>query len=119
MSTSTKEEKKKFGKKDMAAMLSGNLAMMKEFAKSNPKLLAMIDEQEKKLKDAMGEDKVVGPCAGCKESKTVQSKNYDYEYARWFMCPHKDLFCPDCLKANHEVAKKKRKEEKEIKSKKK
>jgi hypothetical protein len=48
----------------------------------------------------------------------VDEKNYEYENARWFICPHKDAFCPDCLKSSHEAAKQKRRDEKEAKKKK-
>jgi len=108
-----------FGKKEAMALLSGNLQLLKKMAeKSGDKeLLKNVEDQDKKLTEALGETKVIGPCYACKETETVSIKDYEYKLARWFMCPHKDLFCPDCLKKNFSEARKTRKAEKESKKK--
>jgi hypothetical protein len=114
------KKEKKLGKKELAGMLSQNLELMRKLAeKSGDKvMLASIDEQQKAVKDVMGEDRAIGPCFGCKITKMVSTKNFEYESSKWFMCPHKDLFCPKCLKAANDEVRKKRKEERGKKGKK-
>lgn len=109
------KKQKKVGKKEMAGLLANNLKLMKKFAEKfkDSDLLKEVEEQEKVAKEAMGAEKAIGPCFGCKQVKVVAEKNYEYEYAKWFVCPHKDHFCPDCLKKELVAAKDKRKAAKE------
>lgn len=104
------------GKKaDVASVAVGLLAITKKLAeKSGDKeIIALLGESEKELNEAMGERKSIGPCFACKKSKMVKAKDYDYEVAKWFLCPHKDIFCPTCLQSGRKAAQEKRKKERE------
>lgn len=120
MAQTAEKKQKKAGKKELGAMLNGTLDILtKLLEKTGDKaLLAEVEKQRAVAKEAMGSQKSIGPCFGCKQIKMVDEKNHEYESARWFTCPHKDMFCPTCLKSSHEAAKEKRKEEKSKKGKK-
>jgi len=114
------KKQKKAGKKELAGMMQGLLDITRKLAEKTGEkgLLGELDKMSAVAKEAAGNQKAIGPCFGCKTVKMVDEKNFEYEAARWFTCPHKDMFCPNCLRASHEVAKQKRREEKEAKKKK-
>jgi hypothetical protein len=120
VSQTTEKKQKKAGKKELAGMMQGLLDITRKLAEKagDKSILGELDKMSVVAKEAVGNQKSIGPCFGCKKVKMVDEKNHEYEVARWFTCPHKDQFCPDCLKSAHEVAKKKRREEKEAKKKK-
>lgn len=107
-------------KNEVAAFASDTLSSLKAMLVRYPDDAALkedIARLEKKQGEAMGTMKVIGPCFSCKESETVAPKEYDYRFARWFMCPHKDMFCYDCIRKDVKVVLAKRKTDKEAKKK--
>lgn len=83
------------------------------------RIKAQIEESEKKLSESLGERVAIGPCFACKNVSRVKKEKEEEEKSEWFMCPHKEWFCPDCIRSNRRAFLKKRKEEKEKKEKKK
>ena len=114
MSQTTEKKQKKAGKKELAGALTGLLDITRKLAEKagDKSILGELDKLSAVAKEASGNQKAIGPCKACATIKMVDEKNHEYESSKWFLCPHKDLFCPTCLKANFEVAKKKRKEAK-------
>lgn len=106
-------------KKDLAAFASGTLATLELLAKklNDPSINAEVEKLKKQKDEVLSEHKSIGPCFGCKEVQTVKAKEYDFKKAQWFICPHNDMFCPDCLKKGREEAKKAREAAREARKK--
>lgn len=107
-------------KKDVAAVASDSINTLKNMLKKYPddaELKSELARLEKKQDEAIGTMKSIGPCFSCKKSELVNPKDYEYRHSRWFMCPHKDLFCYDCIRKEVKTVLGKRKEEREAKKK--